>query len=153
MEAAINRLKQKINKLEEKITFLNETEVATHDALTRYRERDLGILAVVTASDLSMNKIAKSDRILGICEKCKKIQEDHDNWLRLEEYLSRRFHLLVNHGICPECENIIKTHQAHTEASVTENYQLSILNSEFEYRKPKQIRSKKSNVQNEKRQT
>lgn len=101
MEATINRLKQKINKLDEKITFLDETEMATRDALTRYRERDLGILAVVTVSDLST---AKSSRVLGICEKCKKIREDHDSWSRLEEYLSRRFHLLINHGICPECE-------------------------------------------------
>jgi hypothetical protein len=104
MEETINRLKQKINKLEEKITFLNETEIATCDALTRYRERDLGVLPVVYASEFSMRKIAKADRALALCEKCKKIREDHDNWSRLEEFLSRRFHLLINHGICPECE-------------------------------------------------
>lgn len=104
MEATIDRLKQKINKLEEKITFLDETEIAARDALTSYRERDLGILAVVTAADLSMNDIAKSNRVMAICEKCKKIHEDQDGWSRLEEYLSRHFHLLINHGLCPECE-------------------------------------------------
>lgn len=110
MEAEIMRLRQKIDELEEKIIFLGETETAMREALMPYRERDLEISALLKGAGLSIGKASGSARVLAVCEKCKKIHEDFNRWSQLEEYMHRRFHLYISNDVCPECENINKTH-------------------------------------------
>jgi hypothetical protein len=51
MEQEINRLRQKIIKLEEEIAILDETEEAICDAIRRFRERDLAISLLSSGAD------------------------------------------------------------------------------------------------------
>jgi PAS domain S-box-containing protein len=41
--------------------------------------------------------------LLPICAWCKKVRNDQDFWLSVEEYLSRHTDVQITHGICPTC--------------------------------------------------
>jgi len=51
MEPETSKLKQKIIKLEEEITILDEAEEAICDAIRRFRERDLAISLLSSRAD------------------------------------------------------------------------------------------------------
>ena len=38
-----------------------------------------------------------------ICASCKKVKEPDDQWVSLEQIISRKSDLQFSHGICPEC--------------------------------------------------
>jgi len=40
---------------------------------------------------------------LPICSHCKKIRDDDDDWVNIEEYISTHSEALFSHGICPDC--------------------------------------------------
>ena len=42
-----------------------------------------------------------------ICASCKGIRDEHGNWLKIEEYVSRRFNGQLTHSICSECQQKI----------------------------------------------
>jgi DNA-binding response OmpR family regulator len=41
--------------------------------------------------------------LLPICAWCKKIRDDHNYWLQVEEYISAHSEATFTHGICPDC--------------------------------------------------
>lgn len=41
--------------------------------------------------------------LLAICSYCKKIRDDSDSWVQMEEYLRQNSDLLFSHSICPDC--------------------------------------------------
>ncbi len=40
---------------------------------------------------------------LTICAWCKKVEDDNGNWIDLELYLEKKYHINFSHGICPTC--------------------------------------------------
>ncbi len=38
-----------------------------------------------------------------ICSYCKKIRDDQNSWLQLEQYISSHSEALFSHGVCPHC--------------------------------------------------
>ncbi|GAB1456543.1 hypothetical protein MASR2M48_18510 [Spirochaetota bacterium] len=47
--------------------------------------------------------IKQLEGILPICSYCKKIRDEKNQWLRLEEYIEDRSAAEFSHSICPEC--------------------------------------------------
>ena len=41
--------------------------------------------------------------LLPICSYCKKIREEQDHWVQLEQYIDDRTDASFSHGICPDC--------------------------------------------------
>jgi hypothetical protein len=41
--------------------------------------------------------------MLPICASCKKIRDDHGEWVQMEVYVRDRTEADFSHGICPEC--------------------------------------------------
>jgi DNA-binding response OmpR family regulator len=63
----------------------------------------------VAELERSLAEVKQLRGILPICGYCKKIRDDHDYWLQLEEYICDHSEATFSHGICPECfERIVK---------------------------------------------
>jgi hypothetical protein len=48
-------------------------------------------------------QVKRLEGIIPICMYCKKIRDDKESWLQLEEYISEHSEAMFSHGICPEC--------------------------------------------------
>lgn len=71
-------------------------------------ERDL--LLAEAALKVNINQLEKSltevrtlRGLLPICANCKKIRDDHGDWVQMEVYVRDRTHADFSHGICPAC--------------------------------------------------
>ncbi len=50
--------------------------------------------------------------LLPICLSCKRVRDRRGSWRSIEVYLASRFHLRLDHGICPDCAKIELAHHA-----------------------------------------
>jgi hypothetical protein len=41
--------------------------------------------------------------LLPICAYCKRVRDDKDYWMQIEQYVGDRTQAEFRHGICPEC--------------------------------------------------
>jgi DNA-binding response OmpR family regulator len=48
-------------------------------------------------------EVKQLQRLLPVCAYCRRIREEDDSWIRLEQYLTRRTDAALSHGICPDC--------------------------------------------------
>jgi hypothetical protein len=48
-------------------------------------------------------RVEQLEGMLPICSFCKSIRNDHDQWVRLEEYIADHTKATFSHGLCPEC--------------------------------------------------
>jgi CheY-like chemotaxis protein len=62
-------------------------------ARLRVAERILGLQA----------EMKQLQGLLSICAYCKNIRESEQNWVPIEQYVSKRAHTMFSHGICPSC--------------------------------------------------
>lgn len=51
----------------------------------------------------ALAEVRSLQEILPICSYCKKVRDDKDYWLTVENYLSRYARTKFSHGICPDC--------------------------------------------------
>ena len=51
----------------------------------------------------ALDSIKKLEGYLSICASCRKIKDEHGDWVLLEHYLADNSEVLLSHGICPEC--------------------------------------------------
>lgn len=51
----------------------------------------------------ALAEVKSLQAILPICSYCKKIRDDSDYWLTVENYISRHTSSQFSHGICPSC--------------------------------------------------
>ncbi len=42
--------------------------------------------------------------IIPICARCKKVRDDQDYWIQVEDYIRKHSEANFSHGYCPECE-------------------------------------------------
>lgn len=71
-------------------------------AIERYRllqEKEDLVLQLQDALD----NVKTLKGIVPICAKCKKVRDEHGNWVRVEEYISERTDADFSHSLCPEC--------------------------------------------------
>ncbi|HTB63461.1 MAG TPA: response regulator, partial [Opitutales bacterium] len=51
----------------------------------------------------ALGRVKTLSGLLPICGFCKKIRNDRDYWLQLEDYLTRHADVKFSHGVCPQC--------------------------------------------------
>lgn len=52
---------------------------------------------------LLASEVEALEGLLPICSYCKRIRDEHDEWQRLERYISQHSAAEFTHGICPDC--------------------------------------------------
>jgi DNA-binding response OmpR family regulator len=63
----------------------------------RVAERILGL----------QEEVRRLEGLLSICAYCKRIRDERQRWVRVEEYIEGRSDATFTHGICPECRDTI----------------------------------------------
>jgi len=58
-------------------------------------------LAALVIEDI--NETIELQGLLPICYRCKKVRQDTDYWVHVEEYLRKNLDIHLSHGLCPEC--------------------------------------------------
>jgi len=48
-------------------------------------------------------RVRALEGLLPICSFCKSIRDDKQEWVRLEEYISKHSDAVISHGLCPDC--------------------------------------------------
>jgi phosphoserine phosphatase RsbU/P len=94
-------------------------ESGANDYLTKpFHEQELAARLAVAVRTLQMQQnlaervreleqalaeVKQLSGMLPICAWCKKIRNDQNYWLRVEEYISQHSGVTFSHGICPTC--------------------------------------------------
>ena len=65
----------------------------------------------------TLERVRTLEGIIPICSYCKKIRDDQQYWLQVEEYISERTQARFSHGICPACRDrvIAELHEPQEE--------------------------------------
>lgn len=72
-------------------------DITARKAAEEERER------LVTELRAALAEVRTLQGILPICSYCKKVRDDRDYWLTVEQYFSRHTNTLLSHSICPDC--------------------------------------------------
>ncbi len=59
--------------------------------------------ANVEKLEKALSKVRMLEGMLPICMYCKKIRDDKNYWVKVEDYISSHSDAKLSHGICPEC--------------------------------------------------
>ncbi len=51
----------------------------------------------------ALSQVKQLQGLLPICSCCKKVRDEQNYWQLVESYLSQHAHLVLSHGICPDC--------------------------------------------------
>lgn len=55
------------------------------------------------------DRVKRLEGILPTCMYCKKIRDEHNDWIGIEAYISKRSQASFSHGVCPTCyETVLK---------------------------------------------
>jgi len=49
------------------------------------------------------NRVKRLEGILPTCMYCKKIRDENQTWVSIEQYVTKRSDAEFSHGICPDC--------------------------------------------------
>ena len=89
---------------------LTSEQKAALSALARQVMMALELRRTVTALDRAQaekraaeSEVVQLRSLLPMCAWCRKIRDDEDLWLGVEEYLTTHAHTTFSHGICPDC--------------------------------------------------
>ncbi len=62
----------------------------------------VGLLVILFTLKL-LHEIRHLEGFLPICASCKKIRDDHGNWIQIEGYIRDHSDAEFSHSICPDC--------------------------------------------------
>jgi DNA-binding response OmpR family regulator len=55
------------------------------------------------------DRVKRLEGVLPTCMYCKKIRDQRDVWIGIEQYISQRSEASFSHGVCPDCyEQVVK---------------------------------------------
>ncbi len=66
-----------------------------------FQERSLALLVIEDISE-----IAELHRIIPICTVCRKVRDDKESWMRVENYFKNSWDVDFTHSYCPDCYKI-----------------------------------------------
>ena len=73
-------------------------------------ERTVGLQRALSARveelQLALANVRRLRGLLPICAYCKRIRDDQDYWMQIEQYLGERSEAQFSHSICPECMSV-----------------------------------------------
>lgn len=53
--------------------------------------------------DEALKKVKQLSGLLPICASCKRIRDEKDKWLEVEQYIESKSEASFSHGLCPDC--------------------------------------------------
>ena len=59
------------------------------------------------------HRIKHLEGILATCMYCKRIRDEHDQWVHIEQYISQRTEASFSHGVCPTCYHKVVKQEFH----------------------------------------
>ncbi len=66
-------------------------------------------LAVAERIVSLQDRVKRLEGILPTCMYCKKIRDERDYWVNMENYISQHTEASFSHGVCPQCyESVVK---------------------------------------------
>jgi len=51
------------------------------------------------------DRVKRLEGVLPTCMYCKKIRDERNKWVHIEQYISQRTEACFSHGVCPDCYN------------------------------------------------
>ncbi|HXF04338.1 MAG TPA: hypothetical protein VNM72_02865, partial [Blastocatellia bacterium] len=51
----------------------------------------------------ALARVKQLQGLLPICSYCKKIRDDQNYWIQVEQYIAEHSDAQFSHGICPDC--------------------------------------------------
>lgn len=74
------------------------------------KEREAELLKEKELLLKALEKIKTFEGLLPICASCKRIKDENNNWVQVEEYVTEHSDVKFSHGICPECMKKLYPH-------------------------------------------
>ena len=97
-----------ITALKGKSNYMAGIESGADDLLNKADDPDLlkARLHVAQRILALQNEVKQLQGLLPICQYCKHIRDEGNQWIPMENYISERSAADFSHGICPECEEL-----------------------------------------------
>jgi phosphoserine phosphatase RsbU/P len=94
-----------ITSLAGRASYLEGMEAGADDFVTKPFDREelLARLRVAERVLALQSRVDRLEQLLPICVYCKRIQDEGEEWSRVEDYIRRRTRDALTHGICPGC--------------------------------------------------
>jgi sigma-B regulation protein RsbU (phosphoserine phosphatase) len=94
-----------LTSLDSRVNYLEAIQAGTDDFLTKPFEDDLLGARLLVAERLGglLTQAKQMEGLFPICPQCRKIRADDRQWIKVEDYLSRRLKHTVVQGACPAC--------------------------------------------------
>jgi sigma-B regulation protein RsbU (phosphoserine phosphatase) len=85
---------------------------------TQVLELQKALVARVRELEDALSQVKQLQGLLPICSYCKKIRDEQNYWLRVENYLLEHADVAFSHGICPDCyATVVQPQLDNLEAS------------------------------------
>jgi phosphoserine phosphatase RsbU/P len=98
-----------LTSLDDRSYYRQGMEAGADDFLTKPADLEtLQIRLRVAERILGLQEeVRQLEGLLSICAYCKRIRDEGESWVRVEEYIESRSDATFTHGICPECRDTI----------------------------------------------
>ncbi|HYR87403.1 MAG TPA: response regulator [Terriglobia bacterium] len=100
-----------LTALRGKARYLEAMNAGADDFVTKpYDPEELRARLVVAERIVRLQEhVRRLEGVLPTCMYCKKIRDDHDVWVAIEQYITQRTEASFSHGVCPECyQSVVK---------------------------------------------
>lgn len=94
-----------LTALGDRASFLKGMEAGADDFMTKPLDvESLTVRLRVAERIISLTQVVRQlEGLLPVCSYCRRIREDDDSWLEIEDYLVRHAHASFSHSVCPDC--------------------------------------------------
>jgi phosphoserine phosphatase RsbU/P len=100
-----------VSALQGKSSYLQGMAAGADDFLSKPYDPDALKARLIVAERIIgvQDRMKRLEGILPTCMYCKKIRDEHDHWVGIEAYISKRSRASFSHGVCPGCyETVLK---------------------------------------------
>ncbi len=100
-----------LTALQGKSNYLEAMRAGADDFVTKPYDHDELRARLMAAERIVrlQNRVQHLEGVLPTCMYCKRIRDDRDKWVGIEQYISQRTEASFSHGVCPDCyEQVVK---------------------------------------------
>jgi PAS domain S-box-containing protein len=85
------------------LSVIGDRHVVSFVDVTESRRSQRALEAHVEELRAALEEITQLRKLLRVCAWCRKVRDDHGEWLAVEEFVAQSPDLTLTHGICPDC--------------------------------------------------